>query len=200
MSPSPACGAAGVRNRCRCRGRGAWIRQRHPATRSSPSGRRRRAVRPCLGGPTPYVREVFSPAPERVAPSLPLGIPGKPASRLVSAEMWHRIVECSRHPRVRPLEASIPLPLPVAVPVPVPAAASATAAIAVTAAAAVPGTPPIWSVPVPVRCRAVMSRSVSPVLFPDRLEIPVELIGTRLCVTDCRGDRMRNWTKSRPVQ
>lgn len=200
MPPPSACGATRVRNRHRRRGRGTGVRKRHPAARSSPSCCRRRTVRPGLCRPPSYVRQIFRPAPERVAPSLPLGIPGEPASRLVSSEMRHRIVERSGHPRVRPLEAAIPLPLPVAISAPVTIPASATAAIAVTAAAAVPCTPPIGSVSVPVRCRAVMGGCVPPVLLPDRLEIPVELIGARLCVAYCRGDGMRDWTKSRPVE
>lgn len=201
MPPSSACGAATrVRNRHRRRGRGTGVRQRHPAARSSPSCCRRRTVCSGLCRPAPYVREVFRAAPERVAPSLPLCVPGEPASGLVSAEMWHQVVESAGHPRVRSLETSIPLPLPVAVPVSVSAAASAATAIAVTAAAAVSCTPPIGSVSVPVRSRAVMGGCVPPVLLPDRLEIPVELIGARLCVADCRGDGMRDWTKSRPVK
>ena len=201
LSPSSACGTpTWIRNRYRCRGRGARGRQRHPAARSSPSRRRRRAIRTCLGRPPPYVREVFRPAPERVPPSLPLSIPGEPAPRLVSAEMGHRIVERSGHPWVRSLEAVIPLPLPVAISATVPIPASAAVAIAVAATAAVPCTPPIGPVSVPVRSRAVMCRGVPPVLFPNRLEIPMELIGTRLCVTNRRGDGMCNWTKSCPVE
>ena len=196
LSPSSACGATWGRNRHRRRGRGTGVRKRHPAARSSPSCCRRRTVCSGFCRPLPYVRQVFRPAPERVAPSLTLGIPGEPAPRLVSAEMRHRIVERSGHPRMRPLEAAISLPLSVAVPVPISAAASATAAIAVTAAAAVPCTSPIGPVSVPVRCRAVMCGCVPPVLLPDRLEIPMELIGARLRVTDCRGDGMRDWTKS----
>lgn len=200
LPPSSACGATRVRNRHRRRGRGTGVRKRHPAARSSPSCCRRRTVRPGFCRPPPYVRQVFSPAPERIAPSLPLGIPGEPAPRLVSAEMRHQVVESAGHPRVRSLETSVPLPLPIAISAPVPVPASAAAAISVAVAAAVPGTPAVRPVPVPVRCRAVMCRCVPSVLLPDRLEIPVELIGTRLCVTDCRGDGMRDWSKSGPVK
>lgn len=196
MPPSSACGATRGRNRHRRRGRGTGVRKRHPAARSPPSCCRRRTVRPGLCRPPSYVRQIFRPAPERVAPSLPLGIPGEPASRLVSSEMRHRIVERSGHPRMRPLEAAIPLPLPIAISAPVPVPAAAAAAISVAVAAAIPGTSPIGPVSVPVGSRAVMLRGISPVLLPDRLEISVELIGARLRVANRRGDGMCNWTKS----